>query len=117
MKRLWVESVLWKIAQGNGMGDGYGVPNDWCSIEVTQEASQKCRLARSATFLNDAFDIWIARREYQNDQLVVDQWDTHMPVWVFRRFAFWYLWRWAWGEWFGLRRRLFYALLHRRVSL
>ena len=118
MKRTWLESFLWKIAQGNGMGDG-GVPNDWCCIAISQEKSNKAdrgyRWIRSATFQNDAFEIWIASQEYENYQLVVDQWDTHMPAWVFRRFAAWYLWRWAWGEWFGLRRWMFYALLHRRV--
>ena len=34
----------------------------------------------------------------------------------FRKLALWYLWRWAWGEWFGLRRSLFYWDLHRRCK-
>lgn len=34
----------------------------------------------------------------------------------FRKLALWYLWRWTWGEWFGLRRWLFYRHLHWQVK-
>ena len=64
-------------------------------------------------FDNDAFDVHIWRQfDYEKD--------SHSALMIaaedFRKLALWYLWRWAWGEWFGLRRRLFYVNLHRRVE-
>jgi len=64
----------------------------------------------SASFGNDAYDLWIACKwtdEESETSCVV------MAAEDFRKIALWYLWRWAWGEWFGLRRRLWYAALRR----
>lgn len=65
-------------------------------------------------FLNDAFEFWIGET-YEEGNFVDDRWKWHCKTEVFRKLALWYLWRWAWGEWFGLRRKLFYWFLHRDV--
>ncbi len=62
-------------------------------------------------FLNDAHEFWI-EREYHGEQA---RWAFFCDARVFRRLALFYLWRWAWGEWFGLRRRLYYIYLHWEV--
>lgn len=65
------------------------------------------------SFGNDAFDVHVWR---QFD----DQKQSHYALMIaaedFRKLALWYLWRWAWGEWFGLRRRLFYWYLNLQVE-
>ena len=37
----------------------------------------------------------------------------HRPI--FAAMVRWFLWRWSWGEWFGLRRALWFWLLNRIV--
>lgn len=58
-------------------------------------------------FLNDAFEIGIG---WPN------KWHGLYRREVINRFIRWYLWQWAWAEWFGLRRRIWYWLLNRRVQ-
>ena len=67
----------------------------------------------SLRFDNDAHDVWIARWYDEQD---TSKWVLAMAAEDFRKLALWYLWRWAWGEWFGLRRRLFYWNLKRRLK-
>ena len=63
-------------------------------------------------FQNDAFDIGIWKQyDEQKSELAFT-----IAAEDFRKLALWYLWRWAWGEWFGLRRRLFYWQLHKRIE-
>jgi hypothetical protein len=62
---------------------------------------------RVAMFLNDSFDIGVGTS---------DEW-----IYIFRRnefhaMALWYLRCWTLKEWFGLRRKLWYWLLRRRVQ-
>lgn len=59
-------------------------------------------------FGNDASDVMVAEK-FTDEK--TSTWALHMSAEDFRRLALWYLWRWAWGEWFGLRRRLFYWYL------
>lgn len=68
-----------------------------------------------ASFNNDAFEIWLGTKYIEHER-VDEQWEFHDRTEVFRRIALWYLWRWAWGEWFGLRRWLYYKNLHRRCE-
>ena len=44
------------------------------------------------------------------------EWHTSMSLQRFRRIAMWTLWQWAWGDWFGLRTRIWYRLLRRRCD-
>lgn len=65
-----------------------------------------------ALFNNDAFDFWVWKRFEETDE---SRYVLTIAAEDFRKLALWYLWRWAWGEWFGLRRRLYYWHLHRMV--
>ncbi len=57
---------------------------------------------------NDGFDLWLGKSY---------EWDTFMSAPEARRLALFILWRWwARGTWFGLRRRLWYWLLRRRIA-
>lgn len=67
----------------------------------------------SMCFGNDACDVMIAEK-FTDEK--TSTWALHMAAEDFRRLALWYIWRWAWGEWFGLRRRLFYWFLDRDVA-
>lgn len=64
-------------------------------------------------FNNDAFDVAIST---QHTDEIKPQIALCMAAEDFRKLALWYLWRWAWGEWFGVRRRLFYWHLKRQVA-
>lgn len=61
-----------------------------------------CR--RVFSFLNDSFEIGIG---------YPDRWHAIIRRPAIHKFIFWYLRQWAFGEWFGLRRWLWYRLLHR----
>lgn len=63
-------------------------------------------------FDNDAFDVFIFKDfdDGSESRFAISAED-------FRKLALWYLWRWAWGEWFGLRRWLFYWDLARRYPM
>lgn len=65
----------------------------------------------SISFNNDAAEIWIAEK-FADDEDASD-WELSIAAEDFRRLALWYIRRWAWGEWFGLRRWLFYWYLNR----
>lgn len=62
-------------------------------------------------FGNDAGDVMIFL-EYADEER--SRWKLFIAAEDFRKLALWYLWRWAWGEWFGLRRRAFYWNLDRK---
>lgn len=107
----------------DGLG---GPPNDWRSInvlvyrEIREDPLARPGRARLhshnvyARFNNDAHEIWIGET-YQEGEHVDDRWKWHCSTKTFKKLALWYLWRWAWGDWFGLRRKLFYWFLHRDV--
>lgn len=59
------------------------------------------------TLNNDAFEVWFGWPH---------EWKFHISRKEFHKIIRWYLLRWAWGEWFGLRRKLFYFLLRRKVQ-
>lgn len=63
-------------------------------------------------FGNDAFDVMIYRK-FRGEK---SRWALFIAAEDFRKLALWYLWRWAWGEWFGLRRHLFYWNLNREIQ-
>lgn len=108
------------LEDGHDVGLG-GPPNGWHSLHVIREQGfdkhgHPYLWRNGLTFLNDSFEIGISVFEEECGQVTADRWMATLPVWVFRRMALWYLWRWAWGEWFGLRRWLFYRWLHHKVA-
>jgi len=60
-----------------------------------------------AEFLNDSYEIGIG---------FPDKWLVILRREYFHKLILWYIWRWIWGEWFGLRRWLFYKFLSLRVK-
>jgi len=104
----------WLLEDGAGVGLG-GPPNNWQSTGPLRGRSSIGDTAEySARFLNGAHEVgvWVS---YVDDTGDDGRWIATLPTWLFRRMALWYLWRWAYGEWFGLRRRLYYRWLHRHV--
>lgn len=63
-------------------------------------------------FINDAGDIGIANKFTDGDE----GWGFMLSATDFRKLALWYIWKWATGEWFGLRRKLFYRDLHKKTA-
>lgn len=113
-RRLKTQLREWILEDQAHKGLG-GPPNNW------QHYTFKSDKIGASTgvddvfvgFGNDAHDIQIAEKFEGNTQ---EQWVHTMSATDFRRIALWYLWRWAWGEWFGLRRWLYYKWLHRYVE-
>jgi hypothetical protein len=92
-----------------------GPPNNWRSSgDIAIAESSTCVHVKGATFLNDGHWIGIYSRFTENGQSD-ERWNIQMPTETFRRMALWYLWRWAVGEWFGLRRWLYFRRLSQRV--
>lgn len=115
---------VWVLEDQPGQGLG-GVPNNWRStgyFDVERVSGEHQKHGKwgysheiSAAFLNDAHEIGISEKWTEGDT-ISEGWKLMIPARCFRRIALWYLWRWAWGEWFGLRRKLFYWDLKRRVE-
>lgn len=101
----------WLLEDGATRGLG-GPPNNWQSVDV---ADGRDGAQYGARFGDDATSIMIWVR-YPDDSSGEGRWLCDLRAPVFRRFALWYLWRWMYGEWFGLRRRLYYRWLHRHVA-
>ncbi len=109
--RKALDRVLGDVSTGTG-----GPPNDFAhspQYPSRQHGMSNGHTWYSAWFDNDGFDLYISTQYSDNDESRVV---AAMAAEDFRRIALWYLWRWAWGEWFGLRRRLFYWHLLRRVA-
>ncbi len=121
-REQWSNVRQWLLEDQANKGLG-GPPNNWRSsgyfTAETHGRSSKgphYRWSRSASFCNDAFQIWISEKEEQDGKTIDEHWGFSCSAQMFRRMALWYLWRWAWGEWFGLRRWLYYWDLHRRCE-
>ena len=109
--RKALDRVLGDVSTGTG-----GPPNDFAHsprYPSRQHGMSTGHTWYSARFDNDGFDLYISTQYSDNDE---SRLVAAMAAEDFRRIALWYLWRWAWGEWFGLRRRLFYWHLLRRVA-
>lgn len=100
----------WLLEDGARQGLG-GPPNNWQGSATYRDGRHGAEW--SARFLDDATDIGIAVK-YPDDG--ESRWKVMIPPKVFRRLALWYLWRWAYGDWFGLRRLLYFRWLHRHVA-
>jgi hypothetical protein len=103
----------WLLEDGANRGLG-GPPNNWQSIKIAAE-SYGGNADYSARFGDDASSIMIWVR-YTDEQKGDGRWLADFRPAVFRRMALWYLWRWAYGEWFGLRRWVYYRWLRRHVA-
>lgn len=122
----------WLLGEGSERGFTAMPPNDWQHIRFTLKEEHKTiekvlfgearrleidfRHELFAMFEDDASELVIGERWEEQGATHGDQVKLSLRTEHFRRLALWYLWRWAWGEWFGLRRRLFYWRLHRQVE-
>lgn len=111
-KRVPLREWLLEDSASKGLG---GPPNNWQSVAAREMDNGIGHAEYGARFGDDATTVMLHVR-YTDDPGDQGRWLAAIPVVVFRRFALWYLWRWAYGEWFGLRRRLFYRWLHRHVA-
>jgi hypothetical protein len=78
------------------------VPLDHRTLYIDSEG---CKYVFS--FLNDSFEIGIGYPE---------KWHGIYRRECIHKFIFWYLRNYIFGEWFGLRRYIWYKLLHRKVK-
>lgn len=93
-----------------------GPPNAWQHSPqfTSRQHGMSSGLAEfGASFGNDAFDIHVWVRHDGNPK---PRYELMIAAEDFRKIALWYLWRWAWGEVFGLRRKLYYWDLNRRLE-
>ena len=81
-------------------------PNDHATLRWERHMDGGQENYRCASWGEDAGTLWIGW---------ANSWDTRIRRRDALRMAGWILWRWAWGDWCGLRRALFYWDLHRRV--
>lgn len=116
MFQRWKHRIL-EDRYEDGLG---GPPNNWAhlptfDVDRSEKDGKTWAYGYNARFSNDAHEIWIGSREIDNGK-TYNHWRFHCTAKAFRRIALWYLWRWAWGEWFGLRRELYFADLRKRVA-
>lgn len=115
----WRQTLLWKWHRSRNtlrewaISDGEGhPPNNWAMSAAHEAKSGGCFGTYRAVFLNDASAIGVSIKHAPDDE----QWALMVPAPIFGRLALWYLGRWAFGEWFGLRRALYYRWLHWHVG-
>lgn len=58
-------------------------------------------------FNNDGHDVWLGSS---------DSWDWHCNHREFRRIIAWYLYQWVIIDWFGLRSKIWFFLLSRKIK-
>ena len=105
-----IRECLLEDRANKGLG---GPPNNWRRFvfgteEVDEAGTNYERWSLSIGFGDDGGEIWLSDKSRlcgkgHDQSLYFDCRAEH-----FRKMALWYLWRWAWGEWFGLRRWLYY---------
>lgn len=112
--------VVGRIVNDNPHGDRFGVPTDWRGITVPIYRKDDSSYVYNLSITNDAHEAVVSSTE---GTLMADgQWKYNSHTWVMLRrevmfrFAVWYLWQRAWGEWFGLRRKLFYWWLAQDIQ-
>lgn len=112
LRSLVVGFRQWMLEDQANEGLG-GPPNNWrhspCYPSRQHGMSSGCEWWQ-LWFDNDAFDVHIHSKWSDSNEVSLR---LTMAAEDFRKLALWYLWRWAWGEWFGLRRKLFYWHLRR----
>lgn len=107
---------IFTLLSSSSMGCRDGIPLDGDSI-CFKKHQYHDGIELISWFSNDGFELAVQTREKTRDG-EWRYWDNAFYVARpdFHRIVRWYLWRWAWGEWFGLRRRLWYRLLGWRLD-
>jgi len=106
---------LWLLESKANLGLG-GPPNNWQHSPdfISRQHGMSTGIKTfSLSFTNDAFDVGMWVKFIDDDN---GEWAFIMAAEDFRKIAIWYLWRWIVGEWFGLRRKLFYWKLKRDLK-
>ncbi len=106
--------VAWAISDTTVGGES--VPNSWASLKIKGNPRSYPGVSRYNIGFGDDAHMVQAWSGFEGESHEHDSTVVYVPATVFRRMAIWYLWRWAVGEWFGLRRWLFYKRLHRKVA-
>jgi hypothetical protein len=96
----WERRLMHLVAENSCGNDG--VPLDWRTLHVDDQGCE-----RVFAFLNDSFEIGIGWP---------DRWHCIIRREAIHKFIWWYLRQWIFGEWLGLRRWIYYRLLHRSVE-
>ena len=87
--------------------------DEYCGNETMPLGNRSLRVTtpdgceRVVMFTNDAFDLGFG---------YPDEWQMIIRREYFHQVMRWYLKQWAFGEWFGLKRKIWYVLLHRKVT-
>ncbi len=103
--------MLFRLLGDNSMGGHPGPPNSWATSRWIKVANSSESL--QIAIHNDGSEVWIGS-SWDNQK--TSEWAFYTRADAFRKLALWYLWRWAWGEWFGLRPALYFWVLHRQVA-
>ena len=102
MRKLKLENKLYHI-----------LSTDWCGNDDVPLTYRRLKIKHDdgleyvISFENDSFELGFG---------YPDKWLMFLGRKDFHKVMRWYLKNWAWGEWFGLRRYLWYKLLHRKVE-
>jgi hypothetical protein len=117
LRRFSLENWLYHRLSDHSLGCGNDfVPLDHRTLYVDHNGqflryegvySDTHGIVNVFTFLDDSFKIGIGWPS---------KWHCILRREVIHTFIWWYLRQWAFGEWFGVRRWLWYKLLHRRVA-
>lgn len=111
-KRYWFWGWLLEDRATEGLGGPPNMHRHSPRFTSRQHGMSNGIKEFSLSFDNDAFDVGV----WTENTDEAGQWTFMIAAEDFRKLALWYLWRWMWGEWFGLRRVLFYKRLHAEVE-
>lgn len=99
----WIENLFWRLLSEQWCG------NDHVPLDHRHAKFDDRGVDRGIAFVEDAHQIGLFTGEGNT-------WDVIMTRTAFHKIMRWYLRQWIFGEWFGLRRWLWYKILHRRCS-
>lgn len=115
LRRRREKFIAWLLTDTTVGGES--VPNSWSSLQIRPKNDNWDGATRyDVRFVDDSFGLMAwkgADEDFTADSAYMCM---NVRADVFRRIALWYLWRWAVGEWFGLRRWLYYKRLFRRLN-
>lgn len=105
-----IENKLYNLVAydwiGTGQRDSPPLSHDTLKIPMN-EYSLNENDVNVFSLLNDAHEIWFG---------YPDRWKFHISRKDFHKVIRWYLKRYIFGEWLGIRRKIYYKLLSRRVK-
>ena len=105
LRRFSFEDWFYRLISDHTVG-GDAVPLSWSSKHFIGNRSGD--LEYVLAFLDDSFSVGIG---------YPTSWNCILDRKIFHKMIIWYLWKWSFSEWFGLRRWVWYKLLHRRVKI